>query len=279
MLKRCDDWLHRRRWARRNLRQMREADAIIISHTKSGRTWLRVMISHLYHLRYGTPERELLQFDNLHHYNAAIPRIYFTRDTRIPTFWRRGITKRIPTDKKFLFLVRDPRDVAVSFYFHVRHRAGQRELDRKGIPNSARELPIYDFVMDRNLGITRVIDHMNRWHKEMEGMPQSLVIRYEDLRAQTVQTLERIMAFLNTPFDPADLARAVEFASFENLVRRESEGFFEGNRLGAKESGDRDTYKVRRGKVGGFKDYFTQEQVEKIEHILHSTLDPFYGYS
>ena len=135
-------WRHKRRWARRNIYQLRNADALVVSHTKSGRTWLRVMMSYLYHLEYGTPASEIIAFDNLHSLNRAIPRIYFNRDTRVPTFTHANGHVQVEKEKKVLFLVRDPRDVAVSFYFHVVNRASERESIRKGIPQHARSLAL-----------------------------------------------------------------------------------------------------------------------------------------
>ena len=116
-------WRHKRRWARKNIYQLANADALVVSHTKSGRTWLRIMMSYLYHLEYGTPANAIIAFDNLHSLNRAIPRIYFNRDTRVPTFARGSGFIFVEKGKKILFLVRDPRDVAVSFYFHVVNRA------------------------------------------------------------------------------------------------------------------------------------------------------------
>jgi hypothetical protein len=46
--------------------------------------------------------------------------------------------------------------------------------------------------------------------------------------------------------------------------------------------GDRknpDSFKVRRGKVGGFSDYFDKDQMKNIEQMLHKTLQPVYGYT
>ncbi|UCC57213.1 MAG: hypothetical protein JSU75_05660, partial [Gammaproteobacteria bacterium] len=98
-------WHHKRRWVRRHTYQMQHADAIIISHTKSGRTWLRIMISYLYHLAYGTPSEEIIDFDNLHRLKPEIPRIYFNRDTRIPAFSSHREYIPLPIDRKTLFLV------------------------------------------------------------------------------------------------------------------------------------------------------------------------------
>jgi alcohol sulfotransferase len=278
VLERIEIQYHRRRWARRNIRMMREADGLVVSHTKSGRTWLRVMISHLYHLRYGVPAREIIKFDNFHEFNPAIPRIYFTRDTQTPTFSRSGDVVPMPPEKKVLFVVRDPRDVALSFYFHVRNRASDRELSRKGIPLEARSMDLFDFVTDEQFGIPRVIAYMNRWHREMAGFSQVRTIKFEELKGDPETALERTIAFLDRPFDEDLIRGAVAFASFENLSRKEAEGFFRTGRLQPTDATDPDTFKVRRGKAGGYRDYFGAPQIAQLDAIVRATLQPEFGY-
>ncbi|NOR40118.1 MAG: sulfotransferase [Gammaproteobacteria bacterium] len=273
------EWLHRRKWVRKNRRMLYEADALVISHTKSGRTWLRVMISHLYHLKYGIPATELMNFDNLHQLNPHIPRIFFTRDTRIPTLTRNNGYISAVTDKKTLFLVRDPRDVAVSFYFHVCNRASDRVLRRKGIEQAAKKLPIYAFVTDQALGLPRVIEHFNRWHEEMASMDHTLIIKYEDMRADPAAALTQIIRFIDCDFSTDDIDKAVEFASFENLARKEKNGYFNSGRLAASDSPDENARKVRRGKIGGYRDYFSEEQNRYLDKLVHEQLDNFYEYS
>jgi hypothetical protein len=273
------EWLHRRKWVRKNRRMLHEADALVISHTKSGRTWLRVMISHLYHLKYGTPATELMNFDNLHRLNPHIPRIFFTRDTRIPTLTRNNGYISAVTNKKTLFLVRDPRDVAVSFYFHVCNRASDRVLRRKGIEQSAKQLPIYAFVTDLALGLPRVIEHFNRWHEEMKSMDHTLIIKYEDMRADPAAALTQVIGFIDCDFSTDDIDKAVEFASFENLARKEKHGYFSSGRLAASDSPNENARKVRRGKIGGYRDYFSEEQNRHLDKLVHEQLDNFYEYS
>jgi hypothetical protein len=277
-LKTLAEWHHKRRWSRRNVRKLRTADAVVVSHTKSGRTWLRVMISYLYHLEYGTPANEVIGFDNLHALNPAIPRIYFTRDTNVPRFLHGKTHEQVASDKKVLFLLRDPRDAAVSFYFHVRNRASAREMIRKGIDPEARSLPVYEFVIDEQLGVSRVIRHYNRWLEEMKSLPHTLVVRYEDLRADPVDSLGRIIGFLDREFSHEQLVKAVEFAAFDSLSRKEKEGFFSSGRLRPADPGETGSYKVRRGKVGGYRDYFTAEQNDRIDALVREQLDPFFGY-
>ena len=272
-------WRHKRRWTQRNLERQKNADALIVSHTKSGRTWLRIMISYLYHLRYGTPASEIIDYDNLHKLNPAIPRLYFNRDTRVPIFGRRPRHVPVAADKKVLFLVRDPRDVAVSFYFHICNRASERELSRKGISAAARSLSLYQFVTHEELGIPRIISHFNRWHAEMQTMPSTLVAHYEELRAEPVIALGNIMHFIDSPFDTDELQQAVEFASFDSLSRKEKDGFFSSGRMRPTNPDDSDSYKVRRGRVGGYTDYFTEEENAVIDTMVREQLHPFYGYS
>ena len=71
-------------------RRVHAADAVIVSFGKSGRTWLRVMISRLYQRRYGLREGELIEFDNFHKVDAAIPRVFFTHDNYLRDYTRAG---------------------------------------------------------------------------------------------------------------------------------------------------------------------------------------------
>ncbi len=38
------------------------------------------------------------------------------------------------------------------------------------------------------------------------------------------------------------------------------------------------SFKVRRAKVGGYRDYFTDEEVAAIDQRLADTLDPMFSY-
>ena len=270
---------HHRRWGREHVHRIRSADSMVCCHTKSGRTWLRVMLSHLYHLRYDIPATEVLKFDNLNALEPAIPRICFTHRIEWPSFARGGGTVRIPADKKVLFLVRDPRDVAVSFHFHVVHRASERELYRKGIPEDARALPLYDFMVHPELGVPRVIGFMNEWHAAFPEFAHHKLVRYEDLRTRTEELLAEVVAFLDRDFEAELIRKATSFGSFENLSRKESENFFSDERLQARSPENPETFKVRRGVIGGYRDYFDEEQVRTLDGLVRDTLVPEYGYA
>ena len=62
-------------------------------------------------------------------------------------------------------------------------------------------------------------------------------------------------------FCDAEIEEAVAFGSFDNLRALESKGFFRQGGLTLRNPKDPESFKVRRAKVGGYRDYFTAEQV------------------
>jgi hypothetical protein len=107
-----------------------------------------------------------------------------------------------------------------------------------------------------------------------------LVVRYEDLKARPEQTLAGILAFMGTPGAPVEIAEAVAFASFENMQKMEQRQTFwlSGGRMVARDRSNPQSFKVRRGKVGGWRDHFGAEQAALIEQRVARELAPVFGY-
>lgn len=277
LVRRFEAWRQRRRFLAKRAAMFKGADVLLVSHTKSGRTWLRVMLSHLWHLAYGVPVNELVRGDNFKRLVPAIPAVHFARDTRFPpetgTLYPRA-------RQKVIFLIRDPRDVAVSFWYHIRYRASDAELARKQIPSDAKTLDLFRFAVDPRLGVPRVIGFYNRWRRELASMPNATFVRYEDLRADTVGELARLLRFLGQDHPKAYLEAAVRFASFENMRAKERAGFFASGRLGAAggDPGEEGRFKVREGSLGGWRQKFTAEEAAELDRLVCETLDPFWGY-
>jgi hypothetical protein len=105
-----DRWLR----GREEYRKLQMADFVLMSWGKSGRTWLRVMMSRFYQMKYGIPDRYMLGFDNYHRMNPAVPRIFFTHGNYLRNYTGDWESKADFYGKRIVMLVRDPRDVAVS---------------------------------------------------------------------------------------------------------------------------------------------------------------------
>ena len=72
--------LERRLRGQEEFRKLKLADVVIVSFGKSGRTWVRVLLSRFFQLRFGLKPSAFIGFDNLHRQNDGIPRVFFTHD-------------------------------------------------------------------------------------------------------------------------------------------------------------------------------------------------------
>jgi Sulfotransferase domain len=268
------------RWlrGREDWRKLRLADAVVVSFGKSGRTWLRVLLSRVFQLQHGLGERAILGFDNLHHQTGVVPKIMFTHDNYVKDYTGHRDSKADFYGKKVVFLARDPRDVAVSQFFQWKYRMKPNKKDINAYPMA--DLERFDFVMSE-AGLPKVIAFMNLWAKEAPSIRDFMIVRYEDLRARPEETLARLLEFLGTPATEAQIADAVHFASYDNMKRMEQQRVFwlSGGRLVPKDRSNPNSYKVRRGKVAGYRDDFEPAQLAQIDQLVEATLDPVYGYT
>ena len=272
--RRLERWLR----GREDYRKLRLADAVVVSFGKSGRTWLRVLLSRVFQLQHGLDERAILGFDNLHYRTGAAPKILFTHDNYLRDYTGRRDSKADFYDRKVIFLARDPRDVAVSQYFQWKYRMKPNKKDINAYPSD--DLAPFDFVMS-DAGLPKVIDFMNLWAREAAKIREFLVVRYEDLRARPEESLQQLLEFLGAPATGAQVADAVAFASYDNMKRMEQQRVFwlSGGRLVPKDRSNPNSYKVRRGKVAGYRDDFDAAQLAQIDRLVETTLDPLYGYT
>lgn len=253
---------------------------VFASYGKSGRTWMRVMLSRYYQQTYALPERILMGFDNFHKINPAVPRIFFTHDNYLRGYTGNLDNKKDFYNKKVVLLVRRPQDVAVSQFFQWKYRMRPAKMAMNRYPPAGSDISIYDFVMNPECGMPRIIDFLNLWARELPKIDNLLMVRYEDMRVQPEKELPRIISFLGMDPDDERIRETIEFSSVENLRKLEKENYFwrSGSRVKAKDPSNPHSYKVRRAKVGGYRDYFDDEQVAKIDALVNSQLSDIFGY-
>jgi hypothetical protein len=74
------------------------------------------------------------------------------------------------------------------------------------------------------------------------------------------------------------LAEAVAFNRIDKVREREKAGAYDTRRLQPGTRGDPESFKARKGKVGGFVEYLKPADVERMTRIIREELDPWYGY-
>jgi hypothetical protein len=273
--------LERWRRGREDAWRLARCHALFVSYGKSGRTWVRVMLSRYYQRTRGLPDDSIMGFDNYHRADRSIPNIFFTHDNYVRAYLGHPQSRTPFYPYRTILLIRKPQDVAVSQFFQWKFRMRRYKKSLNEYPPHGTTLSPYEFIMHSRQGIDRIIDFMNEWQRELPNFRDVLVLRYEDLRSHTAAELARLMTSLGEAVDPEAIADAVEFASVERMRKMESTEHFQtgGGRVTARDVSNPDSFKVRKAKVGGYRDYFSEEQIATIDARVDARLLPGFGYT
>ena len=273
--------IERRLRGKEEFRKLQLADWVLISWGKSGRTWFRVMLSRFYQVKHRLPVNRLLEFDNLHRMQPAVPKVFFSHNNYMRDFLEDWDTLNHFHGKKIVLLVRDPRDVAVSQFFQWKYRMRPHKKALNQYPAHGADIDTWSFVTNPQCGIPRIVDFFNGWARALPDLEDNLlIIRYEDMRKDPAGVMKQVLDFVGTPGSDEQIAKAVEFASLENMKKLEEKSLFKGSgaRVKPGDKNNPNSYKVRRGKVGGYRDYFDDDQVDRIDSMIDG-LDPVFGYT
>ena len=265
-------------WARRVRRDLRDAawlrhaDAVIISFPKSGRTFVRAMLSRLFQRRFGIDERRLLEFPMLLRAAPGVPRLLFTHaGDAMRTADEIHLDPADYEHCRVVLLVRHPGDVAVSRYHHIKHRS--RDRARRRLAGQ----PLETFVWSEQGDIPAIVRFMNQWAELARERTDVGIVRYEDFLSDPRSTLGDLASKIGITVDQADIADAAEFGALPNLKQREREGYFQSSRLRAAKKGDDASYKVRSGS-SGYRKQLSPDNAAKVDVFVGDKLDPIFGY-
>lgn len=262
--------LFRASYAPRSWYAERSADVVILSYPKCGRTWLRVMLGKTLALHFGLGDINYLANDLFADTDAKSLRIRVSHDDN-PHWKEPGKLSRKKwryRRQKVVFLVRDPRDVVVSMYFE---RSRREQVDVGSMS---------DFLEASVGSLDTIIEYYNIWAANRDQARDFLMIRYEDLQQGAAVELRRLLDFIGlSEVSNEHIAEAVEYSSFGNMRKMELGGEVSSGRLNPRDPSDKESFKTRKGIVGGYVEYLEPAQIESLERRITERLDPFFGYS
>jgi hypothetical protein len=176
-------------------------DIFLVSFPKSGNTWTRFLLANLMF-----PEQPAT-FANIHH---LIPDPEATTKRDFDRMPRPRIIKSHecfdPRYPRVIYIVRDPRDVAVSQYHY--HRKLQKIADNSPIENFITRFLAGETCPHGSWG-----QNIATWLVAKQSNSRFLLLRYEDMIADTPRELAKIVQFLGMAADSARLNQAVERSS------------------------------------------------------------------
>jgi hypothetical protein len=166
-----------------------------------------------------------------------------------------------------VYLVRDPRDVAVS-YANYMNQDIDGTIEAMRNPGAAIGAPPGGLSPLLRQRLLTWSDHVRSW---LDAGLRLLLVRYEDLLANPAGVLSAVAAFLEWNAPPEVIAAAVETTRFSRLRSAEQKHGFESS---ARRSGSF----FRRGLAGGWRTGLTPEQVRQLEYD-HGTAMARVGYA
>jgi len=181
---------------------MRSDDVLLVSFPRSGSTWMRFLLCNLISLLEW--DGRVIDFPQLNQTmvelgvnnllkswpHSTIPRVVKTHKTYWPVFGK----------NRAICIIRDPRDVMVSFYHFMKDRQGTHAGT------------FAEFIRNRRFGLEAWFRHYISWRDHW-----TLVVRYEDLKEDAFCEFNRVLDILGVSY-PEDIVReAISRSSIERV--------------------------------------------------------------
>ncbi|KAM3306755.1 cytosolic sulfotransferase 12-like [Capsicum chacoense] len=247
--------------------EVEDSDIVLVTTPKSETTWLKsllfVLMNRMKHSIF--EQNHPLTVENPH---VLVPflehTLYF--DGRVPDFSSftspRLLATHVPfaslpkslhdSRTKLVYLCRNPKDTFISMW----HFANNLRLQHKDT-NSIEEMfdlfckgvsiygPIWDHVLDY-------------WKQSIEKPNKVFFLMYEEVKEKPKVQLQRLAEFLECPFSTEEencgvADELLRICSFENLSK------LEVNKKKTLPSGEENKAFFRKGEIGDWKNYFTEE--------------------
>lgn len=258
-------WLSRLLRPRQAQREdvIRDTEVFVFSFPKSGRTWLTVLIGKALCLHYGYPE------ENIPRTLAFTKKIKAERDPaiRVTGFGhdRSSLDHKLHyremsgdksefAGKDVIFLVRDPKDVVVSYYFQATKR------------NKVFAGSLSEFVRDETMGIRKVLAFNKNWYDNRDVPRRFQLFTYEQMHEDPHGVLRTTLEIMGVAgVTDAVIDEAVRYGSFDNMRRLEQRNELGAELLKPQDPDDPESFKVRKGEIGGHREYLSDEDIAYID--------------
>jgi hypothetical protein len=242
-------------WVRHST--LRSGDFFMGSYPRSGSTWLRFILQEILT---GEPSR----FENVNHRIAFVGH-HGNAPALLP-----GGARLLQTHERYrkeygraIYLVRDPRDVALSEYAFQKAR---------GWVDGDFQTYLVGFLRGEVNGFGSWQAHVQSWIAAADASPEKVrVYRYDELRKDTLSSLMSLLEFMKVKADQQKISNAIAGNSLQEMKKKEQ--------LSPQKVSKRDRF-VRTGSLGGWRENFNQAQVELVNGYLGSELKRLgYGQS
>ena len=256
-------------------------DFVAVGYPKTGNTWLRMMLGYYFQQAYKLTELPLFDGGERNTLHASGYRGPLGTFTHAPLTWQHQTANDLDCQtvvvpfrhQRVLLIVRHPLDVLVSHYMHMKFKKVRRPFTGD----------LAEFAADSVFGLDKLLRYYQIWARELTESENVMLLRYEDMKANTEKTFSALLEFIGVSVEPGLVSEAVRLSSFDNMRDLEQSGmaptYASGFQMfGAGEREHPNAFHVREGKIGGYRLEFGDVLASRLEERVAAEMSACYGY-
>ena len=237
---------------------VQDEDVYVVTFPRSGTTWTEQIV----HLLVNNGEQGNKRLTDAVPWVETVPH----RPNGMQEFLkamrgRRLFTSHLPlqlvprakdTTARYVYVARNPKDVATSFYFHDQSKGGYEGTWEEH----------FQLFLDGGLTFGSYFDHVLPWWEASQQDQSILFLKYEDMKINLAENVAKIAAFLNIQADSQLIDRVVTSSSFKSMAAGQNTNFdWIPQRAGVPSH-------FRKGDIGDWRNQLTEEESQKLDAVF-----------
>ena len=233
-----------------------KADVYIVSYPKAGRTWLRYVLDLFFN-------KQNKSIDDYVHFSHNVG-TWVPMPPRLNTL---KIDENKYVKKRIVLLMRDPRDILVSSYYHLT----KREKLFSGT--------FSDFIKNDDLGIKKIVKYYNLWAEYCIKNDNYIILYYEKMKENLPLELFKLFDFINIEYKKSEVITSCNLSTIEKMKKvEENESSKDFKWLKPVNKKDTNSYKVRKGMGKEWMHLLSKDEQDFLTNYVHNNLSKIYEY-
>lgn len=237
---------------------VKDDDVFVVTYPRSGTTWTEQIVHLL--VNQGEQGEKLITdavpwVETLPHRPGGIidflktlkGRRLFTSHLPFPLMPRAG-----NTSAKFVYVARNPKDVAVSTYFHDQSKAGYEGAWEKH----------FQLFLSGDVYFGSYFDHVLPWCQASQNNRNILFLKYEDMKNDHAGNVSKIATFLDIQAASPLIDKVVALSSFQSMTSNQNTNFDWVPQKAGKPK------HFRKGDIGDWRNHFNAEQSQRMDALF-----------